>query len=163
MGKIAIALNRALARRCADGTPGALLDRPLACGAGWTVEDVICTSGPEDRSYEETHTCVRIALVVEGTFQYRSTTGYELLTPGSLLLGNERQCFECGHDHGRGDRCVSFGYAPEYFERLAADGRRPRGVAAVARRSHTSHGPIASCSQYVTASTCQRMKRRPPS
>jgi AraC family transcriptional regulator len=121
LGKIAAALNRALARRDADGIPGALLGRPLARGAGWTVEDVICTSGPGDRSYEEAHTTVRIALVVAGTFEYRSTGGCALLTPGSLLLGNDGQRFECGHDHGRGDRCVSFGYTLEYFERLVAD------------------------------------------
>jgi AraC-like DNA-binding protein len=24
-----------------------------------------------------------------------------------VLLGNEGQCFECGHEHGRGDRCLS--------------------------------------------------------
>jgi AraC family transcriptional regulator len=27
----------------------------------------------------------------------------------------------CGHQHGEGDRCVSFWYAADYFERLAAD------------------------------------------
>ena len=43
------------------------------------------------------------------------------MTPGSILLGNVGQCFECGHEHGTGDRCLSFGYAPDYFERLAAD------------------------------------------
>src|SRR2546430_5544229 len=31
----------------------------------------------------------------------------ELMTPGSLLLGNAGQCFECGHEHGLGDRCLS--------------------------------------------------------
>src|SRR5262249_45048782 len=29
--------------------------------------------------------------------------------------------FECGHEHAVGDQCLSFWYAPEYFERLAAD------------------------------------------
>jgi AraC-like DNA-binding protein len=43
------------------------------------------------------------------------------MTPGSLMLGNHGQCFECGHQHGEGDRCVSFWYRPDYFERLAAD------------------------------------------
>jgi AraC family transcriptional regulator len=121
LGKLAAELDRALGRRDADGIPGALIGRPLARGAGWTAEDVICTSGPDDRPYEEAHKSVRIALVVAGTFHYRSTDGSGLLTPGSLLLGNDGQCFECGHEHARGDRCVSFGYAPEYFERVAAD------------------------------------------
>jgi AraC-like DNA-binding protein len=43
------------------------------------------------------------------------------MTPGALLLGNAGQCFECGHEHGTGDRCIAFSYAPEYFERIAAD------------------------------------------
>lgn len=121
MAKIAVALDRALAQRTSDGTPGGLAIRPLAAGRGWTVDDVICTSGPDDRSFEEQHTRFRIVLVVAGSFQCRSTTGRALLSPGSLLLGNDGQCFECGHDHGSGDRCVSFSYTPEYFERLAAD------------------------------------------
>jgi AraC-like DNA-binding protein len=43
------------------------------------------------------------------------------MTPGALLLGRPGQCFECGHEHASGDRCLSFGYTPEYFERIAAD------------------------------------------
>lgn len=43
------------------------------------------------------------------------------MTPGSLLLGSAGQCYECGHQHGAGDRCLSFWYTPDYFERLAAD------------------------------------------
>jgi AraC family transcriptional regulator len=66
-------------------------------------------------------------MVLTGTFQYRSTLGGELMAPGSLMLGNPGQPYECGHEHGEGDRCVVFWYAPEYFERLAgADFRVPR-------------------------------------
>ena len=43
------------------------------------------------------------------------------MTPGALMLGNAGQCFECGHEHGTGDRCLSFWYAPDYFEQIAAD------------------------------------------
>jgi AraC-like DNA-binding protein len=93
----------------------------LAQGDGWQVADVVCTCGPQDRPFEEQHSHVCIALVAAGTFQCRSTTGRELMTPGSLLLGNAGQNFECGHEHGTGDRCVSFSYTPEYFESLAAD------------------------------------------
>src|SRR5579862_7528358 len=45
----------------------------------------------------------------------------ELMTPGSLLLGNAGQNFEVGHEHAAGDRCLSFQFAPEYFERIASD------------------------------------------
>jgi AraC family transcriptional regulator len=65
-------------------------------------------------------------MVAAGTFHYRSTNGHELMTPGSILLGNAGQCFECGHEHGVGDRCVAFRFSREYFERIAADtGGRP--------------------------------------
>jgi AraC family transcriptional regulator len=121
LGKIAVDLERALARRVVCGTAGQITGRPLAQGEGWRVEDVICTSGPGDRPFEEQHSQVVIAIVAAGTFQYRSTAGRELMTPGSLLLGNASQCFECGHEHGTGDRCISFQYSAEYFERLAAD------------------------------------------
>jgi AraC family transcriptional regulator len=40
--------------------------------------------------------------------------------PGSLLLGNAGACFECGHDHGTGDRCLSFHYSRPLFAEIAA-------------------------------------------
>ncbi len=121
MAKIAVEVERALARRAAEGSPGGVAARPLAAGEGWTARDMICTSGPQDRPFEERHSEVSIAIVVAGSFQYRAPAGRELMTPGSLLLGNPGDCFECGHDHGAGDRCISFYFHPDYFERLAAD------------------------------------------
>jgi AraC family transcriptional regulator len=121
LAKIAVELERALIRRRRDGTPGRMTPRILARGDGWTVADVVCTSGPHDRPYEERHERYAIAVVLTGSFQYRSPLGRGLMTPGSLMLGNEGHSFECGHEHGEGDRCVAFWYEPEYFERLAAD------------------------------------------
>jgi AraC-like DNA-binding protein len=130
LGKIAVEVERAVARRRATGSAGLPVGRTLAQGDGWSVADVVCASGPQDRPFEERHTRTAIAIVTAGSFQYRSESGRELLTPGSLFLGNSGQAFECSHDHGTGDRCLSFLYAPDYFERLAADagtpGRRPR-------------------------------------
>lgn len=121
MAKIAVELEQALKRRALSGVPGKTVSRRVAEGDGWTVSDVVCTSGPQDRPFEEQHSGFSIAIVAAGSFQYRSGAGGELMTPGSLLLGNASQCFECSHEHGTGDRCLSFGYAPDYFERLAAD------------------------------------------
>jgi AraC-like DNA-binding protein len=99
----------------------------IAAGDDWTVADVVCTCGPGDRPFEEHHHWFAIALVVAGTFQYRSPLGRALLSPGSLMLGNSGQRFECGHEHGEGDRCVAFWYAPDHFDRLSADaGIHPR-------------------------------------
>jgi AraC-like DNA-binding protein len=121
LAKIAAEVDRALARRAAEGAPGGISGRLLARGDGWTAHDVVCTSGPGDRPFEERHGQTAIAVVVAGTFQYRSATGRELMTPGSLLLGNRGESFECAHTHGAGDRCVAFHYTPEYLERLAAE------------------------------------------
>lgn len=123
-------LDSALAARERSGAPGGTSGRRIAAGEGWSVTDVLCTSGPGDRSFEERHERVSIAVVVAGSFGYRAASGRALLTPGSLLLGDAGCAFECAHDHGRGDRCLSFQLAPERFERIAADA----GVAAGARR-----------------------------
>ena len=121
MAKIALDLQRAVRRRAVDGSPGAATPRVLVRGDGWSVADVICTSGPTDRAFEEQHTHYSIAIVLAGTFQLRSPLGEALMAPGSLMLGNHQQCFQCRHDHGEGDRCVAFYFDPEYFERLARD------------------------------------------
>jgi AraC family transcriptional regulator len=98
----------------------ALSLQPLASGKGWCVSDVVCTAGPRDRPFEERHEQMCIALVTRGTFNYRSTQGAAVLAPGSLLLGNSGACFECGHEHSVGDRCLSFHFSPEFFETVAA-------------------------------------------
>ncbi|MGH7460010.1 MAG: helix-turn-helix domain-containing protein, partial [Longimicrobiales bacterium] len=121
LAKIAVELEQAVARRMASGAAGGTAGRLLAQGPGWVVEDVLCTSGPQDRPFDEQHCSVAIAIVAAGSFQYRSSTGHVLLTPGSLLLGNPGQYFECGHEHHTGDRCISFRFQREYFEQTVAD------------------------------------------
>ncbi|GAB6848468.1 helix-turn-helix domain-containing protein [Paraburkholderia kururiensis] len=119
--KIAADLQQALAMRVRDGAAGRTTARHLAAAEGWRVDDVLCTFGPRDQPFEERHGSVCIAVVAAGSFGYRSEAGRELMTPGSLMLGNAGACFECGHRHGAGDRCLSFHYTPAWFERLAAD------------------------------------------
>ena len=120
-----------MAQRAARGAAaGRPVGRVLARGEGWSVADLLCTSGPRDRPLEEQHSQVSIAVVIAGSFQYRraggSRTG-ELMTPGSVLLGNPGQNFECGHEHGTGDRCLSFSYAPDCFDAIAAPAGAGRG------------------------------------
>jgi AraC-like DNA-binding protein len=121
LAEIAVELTHALAERKAAGAPGQTTPHVIVRGEGWTVAEVVCTCGRQDHPYEELHRDVAIAIVEEGSFEYRSSTGRELMTAGSLLLGNHGDGFECAHRHGEGDRCVAFWYAPDYFERLAAD------------------------------------------
>jgi len=92
----------------------------LAAGKGWCVRDVVCSAGPHDRPFEERHGAVAIAAVARGTFQYRSTQGRALLAPGAVLLGNHGHCFECGHEHGVGDRCVSLHLTPDFWDGIVA-------------------------------------------
>lgn len=42
------------------------------------------------------------------------------MVAGALLLGNHHHCFECGHEHSTGDRCLSFRYAPDFMESMVA-------------------------------------------
>jgi len=125
--KLAAAVADALDERARLGTGGTTAARRLAAGARWCVEDVVCTCTPDDRPFDEQHHGVAIAIVMAGTFQYRTPSGRALMTPGSLLLGNDGQCFHCSHEHAAGDRCVSFHFAPDYFGALADDAgvRRP--------------------------------------
>ena len=93
----------------------------LASGAGWQAHEFVCSAGPSDRPFEEMYKGFSISAVTSGTFQYRSSDGDAILAPGSLLLGNHGTCYQCGHAHGVGDRCLSFHYEPEFFESLLAD------------------------------------------
>lgn len=118
MAKIAVALEQALMRRRLRGEAGRATPHVIAGGAGWSVADVLCTSGPQDRPFEEQHSRYSIAMVLAGTFQYRSALGDGLMAPGSVMLGNPGMAYECGHEHAEGDRCVVFWFEPQYFEEL---------------------------------------------
>jgi len=118
LGKIASDLDRAISERRITGAPGRATGRKLAAGAGWSVSDVLCTSGPRDRSFEEAHDGASVAIVLAGTFEYRSARGRHLMTPGSFLLGNPGERFECGHEHAIGDRCISFKFDGELLSQL---------------------------------------------
>lgn len=99
---------------------GALAARSLVQGEGWSVSEYVCTTGPDNRPFEERHEQVTIAAVLEGSFQYRADTGRAMLSPGALLLGNSGTCYECGHDHSTGDHCVALHFAPDYFSEVTA-------------------------------------------
>ena len=115
-----------LAKIAVESTETSPAARWVTHGDGWTVSDLVCTSGPQDRPFEEQHSVTSVAVVLSGTFEYRSSTGGDLLVPGSLLLGNAGDCFTCAHEHGTGDHCLSFSYSPEFFAAIASDGAVPR-------------------------------------
>lgn len=104
----------------------------IAKGEGWSVRHIVCSAGPDDRPYEERHEHACLAIVRSGSFRYRAGNHDRLLGPGSVLLGEQGQCYECGHRHGVGDACLSFSFTAERFEELMAGGqtrgRRPLSV-----------------------------------
>ncbi|OHV64002.1 AraC family transcriptional regulator [Mesorhizobium sp. LCM 4577] len=95
--------------------------KTLASGPGWQVSDVVCTAAAGDRPFEEEHRGFCVAAVTRGAFRYRTRQGTAMLAPGAILLGNPGACYECGHEHGAGDRCLSFHFSPAYLERVLAD------------------------------------------
>jgi AraC family transcriptional regulator len=93
----------------------------LAQGAGWGVSDAEFFAARGAR-FEAQHDMVVIAAVTRGSFRYRAAQGHVTLMPGALLLGNAGDDYECRYEDG-GDRVIVFGYAPDYFARIAG-GRR---------------------------------------
>ena len=61
-----------------------------------------------------------MALVTHGTFRYRTSTGDGMLYPGAFLLGNPDTCYECGHEHSRGDRCLALNVTHDLFAEIAS-------------------------------------------
>jgi AraC-like DNA-binding protein len=113
-----------LATRDRPAAP-AISARVRARGAGWHASEVVCTQGPHDRAFEERHGDVCLGIVLAGSFQYRSSRGSALLYPGAILLGDVGSCFECGHPHGSGDRCLAVHFDGEYFAEIAASTAGP--------------------------------------
>lgn len=94
--------------------------KELAAGAGWRVLDIVCSQGPSDPRFDEWCDVVNVAFVIDGTFAYRSVQGSATMVPGGVVLGNCETCFQCGHEHSVGDRCLAFHYTPETFEEIVA-------------------------------------------
>jgi AraC family transcriptional regulator len=135
------ARGRADTGRCCDTDPlaAALLAKArtgagttessaMAAGKGWRVADVVCSCGPRDRPFEERQSGASISLVLSGTFVYRGQHGVSLLSAGSLMLVSPGQSFECSHAHGEGDRCLSFQFDAQLFDRLAHDAGASRAA-----------------------------------
>jgi AraC-like DNA-binding protein len=90
----------------------------LAAGEGWRVQDVLCRQGPGHVATDEQHDSMSVSCVVSGMFTYHSARASTLLTPGALLLGNRGRCYRCSHEHGAGDRCVSFQFEAQLSDEV---------------------------------------------
>jgi AraC family transcriptional regulator len=94
--------------------------RQIAQQQQWSLTEYVCAAGPHDRPFEERHDRVSVALVTSGTFRYRTDTGEGILYPGAFLLGNAGACYECGHEHSHGDRCLALHVDRELFAEVAS-------------------------------------------
>ena len=117
LGKIAI--MGSMSATAGEAKPSAPTVRRIAGGDAWSVSEIVCAAGPGDRPYEERHRGFSVSAVIEGVFTYRGERGTSLLYPGAILLGNTGACYECGHRHSVGDRCVSFNLSEDAFEEIA--------------------------------------------
>ncbi len=127
----------------------------LASGQGWLVRDMRCTYGPRDPPFEEHHSGMSIAIVTSGSFTYRTSQGTALLAPGAVLLGNAGQCFECGHEHGAGDRCLAFQLEPQFVESVVAELPGARHL----QFSRASLPPLPALIPVVTDALMARSRR----
>ena len=121
-------VSRALLRKERNGEPGANFGKLMAEGDGWRGLDIVCTAGPHDRPFQERHAWQSISIVLSGTFTYRRDRGPSLISPGSILLGSVGHDFECSHEHGEGDRCLSFQFDEQLFERIAREAGASRAA-----------------------------------
>jgi AraC-like DNA-binding protein len=150
---LAASLQRALAQREREGRSDsgrAPTARSIARGPGWSVDDVVCTLGPGDRPYEERHASACLAVVTAGAFGYRSGNVRALMTSGALMLGVGGACFECGHRHAAGDRCLSFHYDDAWLDEQAA----AAGLARGARRWQAARVPPVRALAPLVARAC---------
>jgi AraC-like DNA-binding protein len=122
-------LAAALVRKSQAGAAGRIRGRAIAAGDGWQANDFICTCGPGDHDTEERSSMSGVALLLSGSFVARDRHGTSLLSEGSLFLVEAGHCFVCSHRHGAGDRCLSFQFEPEVFERIAHDVGAAPGLA----------------------------------
>jgi len=148
LAKIAVELREALQAKRRNGASGGATSRILGEGDGWRVADILCTSGPDDRPFEERHAMLSVSLVAAGTFQYRTAKHGQLMAPGSILFGRPGMAYECAHEHGSGDRCIAFFFEPDWFER--ATGTAPRFL--------TSRVPPMRETSSLIANACAKLE-----
>ncbi|MEQ1564195.1 MAG: AraC family transcriptional regulator [Myxococcota bacterium] len=137
----------------------------LARAGGVTVRSFVCRAGPSTAPFDEQHGGHVVALVLAGSFRYRTSPGDATLVPGAALLGNPGQPYRCSHEYCQGDRCLSFELTPALLASVAADagaavdrfvlpalpaGALPASLVASARVAAAGADPFAVQSAAVT-------------
>ena len=94
---------------------------PLLVEDDLQVHDVHCSAGPGDAARPEVHTAFVLAFVRSGSFGVRTEQGAHQLVPGGFMTGAPGHVFACSHEHGQGDRCLSFHLSPALVDTLAGE------------------------------------------
>jgi AraC-like DNA-binding protein len=121
--------------------------RLLAAAPGYRVYDMRCTLGPRDPANENQYPAYRVAAIVGGAFQIRSTLGDAAPVVGSLLLGNACDCYRCSHDTPNGDRCINFDFEAGFLEQVRVE----LGVRGVGERFRSALIPPSRESVAIAA------------
>ncbi len=134
----------------------------LAAAPGYRVWDMRCALGPRDPANENQYPAYRVAAIVGGTFQIRSTLGDAVPVVGSLLLGNACDCYCCRHHTPNGDRCINFDFEPQFLESVRAE-LGMRGIGERFRRaliapSRESVSIAAAMEAVATGSTSSALR-----
>ena len=88
------------------------------CGEGVSVIDYRCAAGPKDTPFVEFHRDFSVSYVRRGSFGCRARGRLFELVAGSILVGHPGDEYVCTHEHGGGDECLSFHFAPALVEAL---------------------------------------------
>ncbi|NOK32431.1 helix-turn-helix transcriptional regulator [Corallococcus exercitus] len=84
----------------------------------WGARDCVCGLGIRARRSQGVHPRARIAVILSGTFQARSSQGEMLVGPGTFLLGNAAAEYEYRHVDDGGDRSLVFDYGEALLEEV---------------------------------------------
>lgn len=95
--------------------------RQLRTGA-IAVHDHRCSRGPNDVPFTEVHGGFSLSYVRRGSFACHARGRHYDLVAGAVLIGRPGDEYVCSHEHHAcGDECLSFAFAPEIVEAVAAD------------------------------------------
>ena len=87
-------------------------------GESVSVIDYRCAAGPKDTPFVEFHRDFSVSYVRRGSFGCRARGRLFELVAGSILVGHPGDEYVCTHEHGGGDECLSFHFAPALVEAL---------------------------------------------
>lgn len=88
---------------------------------GYSLADLRCKPCPDEQNSSGVYTEFGVAVVLSGTFEYRSEGQWCQAIPGALLFANRGEVFSWRHQDPDGDRRVVLFLSDDLIGRLAED------------------------------------------